>query len=79
MDTRHLTLREHRQLLAAAKGLLNRLEQRGRNTFAPLQQADWVVIVQAQRAIEESRACLEIAGNARRPVHALKLVPMIKK
>lgn len=44
---------------------------RGRNTFAPLQQADWVVIVQAQRAIEESRACLEIAGNSRKSVHQI--------
>lgn len=59
-------IREHRQCLNALKATLNRLEQRGRNSFAPMQQADWVVVVQANTAISESKAVLEIAGNSRK-------------
>lgn len=66
-----LGLREHRQLLAAAKALLNRLEQRGRNTFAPMTEADWRVIVAANYAIAESRDALEIGTSARKAVNRI--------
>lgn len=58
----------HRQLLNAAKALLHRLEERGSNPFARMTQKDWVVVVQANRAIAESKDALEIAGNSRREV-----------
>lgn len=64
-------LREHRQLLSAAKALLNRLEVRGADPFRPMQQADWVVVVKANYAIAESKDVLEFAGNSRKPIHRI--------
>lgn len=63
---------QHRQLLEACKALLNRLELRGSIDPAHWRtQEDWRVIVMAYRAISESRAVLEIAGNSRKAVNRI--------
>lgn len=61
----------HRNLLSAAKLLLLQFEARCRSSPHGVRIEDWAHIVRTERAIAESKAVLEIAGNSRKAVNRI--------